>query len=388
MPMSMETEFEELDANEGWAEAHLEVSDQCRDYYASVGRTWENRSRNRYPDLTPYDHSRVRGGDEYNDYINASFVVMEAAQRKYILTQGPLPNTFGHFWLMVWQQNTRAVVMLNRVTEKNPVQSYQYWPSSSGQTLLFEEAGITVHMLREEVKSHHTIHYLRLQNMMTGEAKSISHFHFTSWPDLGVPESPTPFLAFLFMIRESGFLNYEQEPVVIHCRAGVDASGTFALIDSCLVLMEKKDDPFTLNIKRVLVIMRKYRMGLVQTPDQLRFSYMAIIEGAKYLMGDESVKKKWKDFNCAEQGPSYFYGDIPPQRYRRFRLVLEKDEGESQLDLFSLASEMPNSGEDNSENSLKRLREAGKSNIEEEELQNKEKPCEIKTKRKRKKVNK
>ncbi|KAM8966061.1 tyrosine-protein phosphatase non-receptor type 2-like [Sarcophilus harrisii] len=291
-----------------------------------------------------------------NDYINASFVVMEAAQRKYILTQGPLPNTFGHFWLMVWQQNTRAVVMLNRVME-----SYQYWPSSPGQALLFEEAGITVHMLREEVKSHHTIHYLQLQNMMTGEAKSISHFHFTSWPDSGVPESPTYFLAFLFMIRDSGFLNYEQEPVVIHCRAGVDASGTFALIDSCLVLMEKKDDPFTLNIKRVLVIMRKYRMGLVQTPDQLRFSYMAIIEGAKYLMGDESIKKKWKDFNCAELCPSYFYGDIPPQRYRRFKLVLEKDEGESQVDLYSLASEMPNTEEDSSENSRKRLREAGKS---------------------------
>lgn len=32
--------------------------------------------------------------------------------------------------------------------------------------------------------------------------------------------------------------------------------------------------------------MRKYRMGLIQTPDQLRFSYMAVLEGAKHIRGD------------------------------------------------------------------------------------------------------
>ena len=35
--------------------------------------------------------------------------------------QGPLENTCGDFWLMVWQQNTKAVVMLNRVIEKGTV---------------------------------------------------------------------------------------------------------------------------------------------------------------------------------------------------------------------------------------------------------------------------
>ena len=35
--------------------------------------------------------------------------------------QGPLDNTCGDFWLMVWQQKTRAIVMLNRVIEKGTV---------------------------------------------------------------------------------------------------------------------------------------------------------------------------------------------------------------------------------------------------------------------------
>lgn len=54
--------------------------------------------------------------------------------------------------------------------------------------------------------------------------------------------------------------------------------------------MEKREDPFSVDIKQVLLNMRKYRMGLIQTPDQLRFSYMAVIEGAKYIMGDSTIQ--------------------------------------------------------------------------------------------------
>lgn len=38
-----------------------------------------------------------------------------------LFLQGPLPNTGCHFWLMVWQQKTKAIVMLNRVVEKESV---------------------------------------------------------------------------------------------------------------------------------------------------------------------------------------------------------------------------------------------------------------------------
>jgi len=46
---------------------------------------------------------------------------MDRAHRRYILTQGPLPHTTCHFWLMVWEQNCKAVLMLNRIVEKNQV---------------------------------------------------------------------------------------------------------------------------------------------------------------------------------------------------------------------------------------------------------------------------
>uniref|UniRef100_F7FEV7 protein-tyrosine-phosphatase n=1 Tax=Monodelphis domestica TaxID=13616 RepID=F7FEV7_MONDO len=282
------TTFEELDINDGWQQAHLEVADQCFEYPCLVARAPENRYRNRHRYVSPYDHSRVHA---HNDYINASLVVMQVAQRKYILTQGPLPNTCGHFWLMVWQQNSRGVVMLNKLVERSSIKCSQYWPPHLGQSLLFEEMSISVHLEGEDVRAYYKIHHLRLENMVTGEKKPISHFQFTQWPDLGVPESPIPFLAFLSVVRDSGCLSHEQGPVVIHCTSGIGRSGVFALVDACLVMMESKEHPFSLNIRQVLVNMRKYRMGLIQTPEQLRFSYMAVIRGAKQLKKNEQQKK-------------------------------------------------------------------------------------------------
>uniref|UniRef100_F7EZU4 Tyrosine-protein phosphatase non-receptor type n=1 Tax=Monodelphis domestica TaxID=13616 RepID=F7EZU4_MONDO len=336
--MHVERELEALDRSNGWPQAYLEVGNQCHDYPYRVARAPENRPRNRYRDVSPYDHSR-------NDYINANFVMVEEAQRSYILTQGPLPNTCSHFWLMVWQQDSKAVIMLNRLVEKDSIKCSQYWPSSQGESLLFEEMGISVHMMGEDVGPYHTVRYLSLQNTMTGEARAISHFHYNNWPDFGVPESPASFLSFLFMVRESGCLSYERGPAVVHCSAGIGRSGTFALIDTCLVLMEKKEHPFSLNIRKVLVSLRKYRMGLIQTPEQLRFSYVAVIEGAKFLMGDENVRKKWKQLTTEDHARSYSFDSSPPpsgiisKKHKAFRLS----------DFSDLATRMPDSGEESSE---------------------------------------
>lgn len=76
----------------------------------------------------------------------------------------------------------------------------------------------------------------------TGETRTISHFHYTTWPDFGVPESPASFLNFLFKVRESGSLNPEHGPAVIHCSAGIGRSGTFSLVDTCLVLVSASYD--------------------------------------------------------------------------------------------------------------------------------------------------
>ncbi|KAF7668380.1 hypothetical protein LDENG_00017870 [Lucifuga dentata] len=319
----MDQEFEDIDSEGQWQKLYLEIRNQSHECSYKVAKYPENRNRNRYRDVSPFDHSRVKLENTENDYINASLVVMEEAQRSYILTQGPLRNTCGHFWLMIWEQKTKAVIMLNRVIEKGSEKCAQYWPTVEEREMSFRDTRFLVTLLSEDTKSYYTTRVLELQNMNTGEKREICHFHYTTWPDFGVPESPASFLNFLYKVRESGALGPDHGPAVVHCSAGIGRSGTFSLVDTCLVLIDKRKDP-SLDIKSILLDMRKYRMGLIQTPDQLRFSYMAVLEGAKCITGDSSVQKCWQELSKEDQEPA---SDSPPSAQPQPRCLPERYNG-------------------------------------------------------------
>ncbi|XP_040850799.1 tyrosine-protein phosphatase non-receptor type 2 isoform X2 [Ochotona curzoniae] len=408
MSATIEREFEELDAQCRWQPLYLEIRNESHDYPHRVAKFPENRNRNRYRDVSPYDHSRVKLQNTENDYINASLVDIEEAQRSYVLTQGPLPNTCCHFWLMVWQQKTKAVVMLNRTVEKESVKCAQYWPTDDRE-MLFKETGFSVKLLSEDVKSYYTVHLLQLENInvrlfwimiylellnlnvktrlkkkkihFSGETRTISHFHYTTWPDFGVPESPASFLNFLFKVRESGSLNPDHGPAVIHCSAGIGRSGTFSLVDTCLVLMEKGDD---INIKQVLLNMRKYRMGLIQTPDQLRFSYMAIIEGAKCIKGDSNIQKRWKELSKEDVSPAFDHSSnkIMTEKYNGSRVVLEEEKLAGDR-CTGLSSKTQEAVEDSESVLRKRMREDRKATTAQKVQQMKQRLNETERKRKR-----
>ncbi|XP_012730972.2 tyrosine-protein phosphatase non-receptor type 1 isoform X2 [Fundulus heteroclitus] len=312
----MEAEFWEIDENGIWNSVYEEIRQQSCELPCKVAKFPENKNRNRYRDVSPFDHSRICLQLGANDYINASLITAEEAQRNYILTQGPLPSTCGHFWEMVWEQRTRGVVMLNRVIEKGSIKCAQYWPQREEKDAVFEDTNFRVTLVSEDIKSYYTVRQLELENLSTQETREILHFHYTTWPDFGVPESPASFLNFLFKVRESGCLNAEHGPVVVHCSAGIGRSGTFCLVDTCLLLMSLRKDPSSVRIREVLLEMRRYRMGLIQTPDQLRFSYLAVIEGAKYIKGDTSLQESWKELSNEEDDPPEFSPPppLPPSR--------------------------------------------------------------------------
>lgn len=313
---AMEAEFREIDENGSWTAIYQEIRQQSCELPCKVAKLPENKTRNRYRDVSPFDHSRIHLQLDTNDYINASLITVEEAQRNYILTQGPLPNTCGHFWEMVWEQRTRGVVMLNRVIEKGSIKCAQYWPHREEKDAIFEDTSFKLTLVSEDIKSYYTVRQLELENLSTQETREILHFHYTTWPDFGVPESPASFLNFLFKVRESGCLSSDVGPVVVHCSAGIGRSGTFCLVDTCLLLMSIRKDPSSVRIRDVLLEMRRYRMGLIQTADQLRFSYLAVIEGAKYIRGDTSLQESWKELSNEEDDPPEFTPPppLPPPR--------------------------------------------------------------------------
>ncbi|XP_077264577.1 tyrosine-protein phosphatase non-receptor type 1 isoform X1 [Temnothorax americanus] len=286
--MNVETVYREVNAKNGWASFYQNIRSECEsfDYTCNESKKPQNKTLNRYRDVAPYDHTRIILKRGVCDYIHANLIRVDHAERQYILTQGPLPNTVSHFWLMVWEQNSRGVLMLNKVIEKNQIKCHQYFPLDDVKpTMTFEDVGIKVDYISMKESSDYTTRTLRITDLESNDSREILHFHYTTWPDFGVPQRPTAFLRFLADVRKSGALDQNVGPPVVHCSAGIGRSGTFCLVDACLVLIEKCGLN-ALDVRHELLAMRRSRMGLIQTPEQLCFSYAAIIQGAKQLPFD------------------------------------------------------------------------------------------------------
>uniref|UniRef100_H2Z9C4 protein-tyrosine-phosphatase n=1 Tax=Ciona savignyi TaxID=51511 RepID=H2Z9C4_CIOSA len=306
----------EIEEQHGWDKLFREIkaTSAAFDLSCKAAKSQENRTRNRYRDVSPFDHSRVKLVDAQNDYINSNLVKVESVGRYYILSQGPLPNTSGHMWQMVWEQNSKAVIMLNKIIEKGTRKCHQYWPPDSIHSLCFEDDGFEVRLINEKDDTNFIIRELELKKLNSSDPpRVIYQFHYVAWPDFGVPESPTAFLDFLACVREHGVLESNVGPPVIHCSAGIGRSGTFALVDTCLVYL-KMGIPF--DVREILLDMRKYRMGLIQTPQQLRFSYLAIAQCERILKQNSvsSVSSSGSEDENEEEPPPQVEDPAPEEQ--------------------------------------------------------------------------
>ena len=192
--------------------------------------------------------------------------------RSYILTQGPLAATTLHFLSLVREQHSKAVIILNRVMEKGTLKCHQYWPTSKEDLVNCPEVGLVVENIEMTPGQHYNISTLRITNTETNESRDVLHFHYTTCPDFGVPTCPDTFLEFLGAVRESRSMDRDVGPALVHCSAGIGRSGTFILVDTCL-LEAQNSGPEVMCIKQRLLDMRTFRMGVIQTEDQLKFSY-------------------------------------------------------------------------------------------------------------------
>lgn len=238
---NLETEYLEINSKNAWPILYQHIADECSNfnYTCNESKKPQNKNLNRYRDVAPYDHTRIILKKGPYDYINANLLKVERAHREYILTQGPLPNTSGHFWLMVWEQNSKAIVMLNKVIEKSQIKCDQYWPleTTGDPSMTFFGVNLKVEFVSKTQAHDYTTRVLRLTDLDTEESREILHFHYTTWPDFGVPQSPTAFLQFLNDVRRSGALDENVGPPIVHCSAGIGRSGTFCLVDTCLMLV-------------------------------------------------------------------------------------------------------------------------------------------------------
>ncbi|XP_048577171.1 neurofilament medium polypeptide isoform X2 [Nematostella vectensis] len=285
-------QIDDLDNSEGWVPFFHKLNWQSRENAGKVAaaKLPANRPLNRYRDVLPYDHSRIILESTQNgtDYINANLVEFPELGKRYILAQGPLPHTADHFWQMVWENNSKAVIMLNKVMEKNQIKCFQYWPCGEryAHVNCLELDSFQIKYITENRSEEFTVRILELENKKTKETRVVYHYHYLTWPDFGVPKAPGYFLSFLFECRNAGVLSSDVGPAVIHCSAGIGRSGTFVMIDSILAEVEATGNLNAVDLGERLLAARQYRVGLIQTPDQLRFTSIAILEGTLALFPD------------------------------------------------------------------------------------------------------
>ncbi|XP_073713759.1 receptor-type tyrosine-protein phosphatase S-like isoform X5 [Misgurnus anguillicaudatus] len=241
--------------------------------------TWEhsnlevNKPKNRYANVIAYDHTRVilaqTDGIMGSDYINANYIDGYRKQNAYIATQGPLPETFGDFWRMVWEQRAASVVMMTRLEEKSRIKCDQYWPSRGTDTY----GAVQVTLLDTMELATFCVRTFSLHKNGCNERREVRQFQFTAWPDHGVPEYPTPFLAFLRRVKSCN--PPDAGPVIVHCSAGVGRTGCLIVIDA---MLERIRHERTVDVYGHVTLMRSQRNYMVQTEDQYGFIHEALLE--------------------------------------------------------------------------------------------------------------
>ncbi|XP_078286531.1 receptor-type tyrosine-protein phosphatase H-like isoform X5 [Rhinoraja longicauda] len=282
------------DTDIGFAEEYQCLANLKTDQSKEAFELADNKAKNRYTNIFPYDATRVKLARQpdrsSSEYINASYMPGYRLNKAFIAAQGPLPNTVVDFWRMVWEQKSKVIVMLTNCVELNrfQVKCEHYWPKDLA-TCLYGD--LAVNIVSEEILPEWTVRKFNVKKTRYSEARTVTQFHFTSWPDHGVPKTTEKLLQFQRLVRDHLNKNRDGLPVV-HSSAGVGRTGTLIALDYVLQRMEKEA---VVDVYGIVHNMRMNRPCMVQTEKQYIFLHQCILDKIQEKSIDEPIYENHTD---------------------------------------------------------------------------------------------
>ncbi|XP_003921183.1 tyrosine-protein phosphatase non-receptor type 12 isoform X1 [Saimiri boliviensis] len=245
-------------------------------YPTATGEKEENVKKNRYKDILPFDHSRVKltlkTPSQDSDYINANFIKGVYGPKAYVATQGPLANTVIDFWRMIWEYNVVIIVMACREFEMGRKKCERYWPLYGEDPITF--APFKISCEDEQARTDYFIRTLLLE--FQNESRRLYQFHYVNWPDHDVPSSFDSILDMISLMRK--YQEHEDVPICIHCSAGCGRTGAICAIDYTWNLLKAGKIPEEFNVFNLIQEMRTQRHSAVQTKEQYELVHRAIAQ--------------------------------------------------------------------------------------------------------------
>ncbi|XP_072003333.1 tyrosine-protein phosphatase non-receptor type 12 [Engystomops pustulosus] len=245
-------------------------------YPTITGEKEENVKKNRYKDILPFDHSRVKLALKIplhdSDYINANFIKGVHGPKAYIATQGPLANTVVDFWRMIWEYQVKIIVMACREFEMGRKKCERYYPNFGEPALNFGPFLISC----EEEQSRKDFFVRTLVVEFQNESRRYTQFHYVNWPDHDVPSSFDSILDMISLMRD--YQAHEDVPICIHCSAGCGRTGAICAIDYTWNLLKARRIPEEFNVFSLIQDMRTQRHSAVQTKEQYELVHRAIAQ--------------------------------------------------------------------------------------------------------------
>ncbi|XP_033975824.1 receptor-type tyrosine-protein phosphatase H isoform X3 [Trematomus bernacchii] len=265
-----------VDENRGFSQEYESFIPVGTDQTRNAATLPENKPRNRFNNVLPYDWCRVKlatpNPNGNSDYINASYMPGYNSSKDYIACQGPLPTTVNDFWRMIWEQRVRGIVMVTNCTEGGRTKCERYWPADSKPV---PHGELIVTLRSEQQEPDWTLREFRVKNRNNSEERTVKHFHFTAWPDHGVPQGTEVLIQFRGLVRRHIERDGAGAPTVVHCSAGVGRTGTIMALDVLLQQLEKER---AVGINGFVHKMRLSRPHMVQTESQFVFLHHCIMD--------------------------------------------------------------------------------------------------------------